>query len=237
MGRKAGLTVEDVVRAAAELADREGFEDFTLAGVAQRLGVRSPSLYAHVDGLPGLRRELSLRAAKELRELFERAGEGRRGSETVRQMATLYRRYALEHPGLYAAAQQAVQPGEDEELYKALLSAVGPISEALAEAGVHESDRIHVIRGIRSGLHGFVTSGAGRRIRAARGGGGELRAPGGAVDLRGRGGGGAASRRASTSRGLLGDREAMNRTWHATGGLRSTGLRGADQALSVACCT
>ncbi len=157
MGRKAGLTVEDVVTAAAKLADREGFEHFTLAGVAERLGVRSPSLYAHVDGLPGLRRELSLRAAKELRELFERAGEGRRGIETVRRMATFYRRYALEHPGLYVAAQQAVQPGEDEELYKALLSAVGPISEALAEAGVPESDRIHVIRGIRSGLHGFVT--------------------------------------------------------------------------------
>ncbi|MGI8712393.1 MAG: TetR family transcriptional regulator, partial [Solirubrobacteraceae bacterium] len=52
---RAGLDAEAVVTAAARLADAEGLECLTLARLAQRLGVRSPSLYAHVDGLEELR--------------------------------------------------------------------------------------------------------------------------------------------------------------------------------------
>ena len=50
MARKVGIRVDDVVEAAATVADAEGLEAVTLARVAAVLGVRSPSLYAHVDG-------------------------------------------------------------------------------------------------------------------------------------------------------------------------------------------
>src|SRR5215472_13481724 len=60
MPGRAGLDTATVVRAAAELADASGLDSLTLAGLAEHLGVRVPSLYNHVEGLPGLRRSLAL---------------------------------------------------------------------------------------------------------------------------------------------------------------------------------
>ena len=51
---RAGLDAQAVVVAAAELADADGLEQVTLAGLASRLGVRAPSLYAHIGGQPAL---------------------------------------------------------------------------------------------------------------------------------------------------------------------------------------
>ena len=55
------------MEAAAALADEGGAgEELSLARLAERLGVRKPSLYNHVEGLSGLRRELALMALREL---------------------------------------------------------------------------------------------------------------------------------------------------------------------------
>jgi len=48
---RAGLTAEAVVAAAGALADERGLDGVTLSELAGRLGVRPPSLYAHVGGL------------------------------------------------------------------------------------------------------------------------------------------------------------------------------------------
>jgi len=156
MARKLGVTLQDVVDAAEEVADQEGLEALTLSAVARKVGVRSPSLYAHVDGLSGLRRDLALRAARELEGALAEAVQGRTGVEALRSLARAYRTFARNRPGLYAAAQRAVRPGEDDELYEALAAAVAPAVGALAEAGVRRDDLIHLTRGIRSALHGFV---------------------------------------------------------------------------------
>lgn len=48
LGRPAELDVEQVVRAAVELADRDGLAGVTLAKVAKELGYTTMSLYRHV---------------------------------------------------------------------------------------------------------------------------------------------------------------------------------------------
>jgi len=63
---RVGLNREAVVEAAASFADEEGLEGVTLAELAARLGVRTPSFYNHVAGLEGLRRELALLGIREL---------------------------------------------------------------------------------------------------------------------------------------------------------------------------
>jgi AcrR family transcriptional regulator len=155
-GQKVGLTLRDVVGAAAEIADARGWEAVSLASVAERLGIRSPSLYAHVEGLPGLRRELALHAAGEMAPALRAARGRRKGVEALRAMLRAYRRFARLHPGLYAAAQAAVRQEEDPELYRALAEVVVPVVEVLREAGVAASERIHLTRALRSALHGFV---------------------------------------------------------------------------------
>jgi AcrR family transcriptional regulator len=156
MARKVGLSTVDVVAAAAAKADAEGLEAVTLASVAAQLGVRSPSLYAHVEGLAGLRRMLALEAAALMADRLRQAVGQRTGTDALREIAFAYRCFAREHPGLYAAAQRAVRPGEDDELYRALAAVAMPAIQALVEAGIAPSEQVHLTRAFRSAMHGFV---------------------------------------------------------------------------------
>lgn len=157
MGRRVGLTQDAIVAAAARIADEEGLDAVTLAAVAKRLGVRSPSLYAHVDGLAGLRRELTILAASSLAADLRAARHRRHGAAALTALADAYRAFASSHPGWYAASQQAVPPGKDDALYRALAESVLPVMETLAELGVPPADLLHQTRAVRSALHGFVT--------------------------------------------------------------------------------
>ena len=76
---RAGLHKDTVVEAAATLLNTEGAEALTLNRLAQELGVKTPSLYNHVDGLPGLYRELALLNARTLGERFTQAAIGKSG--------------------------------------------------------------------------------------------------------------------------------------------------------------
>src|SRR5689334_804176 len=97
-----------VVLAAAELADELGsVEQVTLAQVADRFGIRVPSLYNHVDGLPGLRRGVALLGLREIVEVTRSAAIGRVGRSALLAVARSYRAYAQAHPGRYAASLSA----------------------------------------------------------------------------------------------------------------------------------
>lgn len=157
-GQKAGLTVEDVVDAAAAMVDRDGLGSLSMAGVAERIGIRSPSLYAHVEGLEDLRRRVAIQAARRMAAALRRSRQSTPpGLEALRRIMEDYRAFATAHPGLYEAAQRAVAPEEDEELHAALEGVVAPAMSAVAEAGVPEEDRVHVVRAVRAALHGFVS--------------------------------------------------------------------------------
>ena len=71
--------------------------------LAEALGVQTPSLYNHVDGLPGLRRELALLSARSLGQCLADAAIGRSGPEALAALAQAYRSFIRENPGLYAS--------------------------------------------------------------------------------------------------------------------------------------
>jgi AcrR family transcriptional regulator len=154
---RAGLGPDAVVAAAAELADAEGLEAVTLAKVAERLGVRSPSLYVHVDGLPDLRRRLAARGAAELAAELQAAAAGRAGRDALAAVAHVYRRYAGEHPGSYAAMQRAA----DVQDADAAARVVGVVVAVLRGYDLEGDDAIHATRIVRAALHGFAALEAG----------------------------------------------------------------------------
>lgn len=153
---RAGLSRARVVDEAAELADEVGLEGLTLAALAERLGVRQPSLYKHLDSLAGLRRSISLQAKGELGDVLVRAAVGRSGADAITVMAGAYREWALEHPARYTAAQWIAGP-EDEEDTAASLGAIQVISDVLTAYELRGDDAIDAIRAFRSTLHGFVS--------------------------------------------------------------------------------
>lgn len=156
MARKVGITRSDVIAAAEAIADREGLDNLTLTSVADALGVRSPSLYAHVEGLAGLRRALQIHAAQVLTASFRRAMGEQSGDQALRVVAHVYRRFAHEHPGLLDALLPAPRPGEDDEVYEVLADAAIVVSAAVTSMGVPEKHAVDAVRSLRSAVHGFV---------------------------------------------------------------------------------
>lgn len=156
MGRKLGLTLEQVVAAAADIADRDGLDALSLAAVASTLGVRSPSLYSHVDGLAGLRRQLSIHASGLLTAELADCVEGLEATQALRAIARQLRSFARRHPGLYDSFLPAPTPQQDPEVAAALAQPVRVVGSVLAEMGVDPATGIPLIRALRSAVHGFV---------------------------------------------------------------------------------
>ena len=155
---RAGLDGGAVVAAAAELADTnpEGLDAVTLTALADRLGVRTPSLYAHIDGLADLRRRLGARGARQLQVAIVTATSGRSGLDALRALAGAYREFAHTHPGTYAAMQRAPED-DDSEAADVARELVDAIIAALSGYGLSGDDAIHAIRVVRAALHGFVS--------------------------------------------------------------------------------
>jgi AcrR family transcriptional regulator len=150
-----GLDTAAVVGAAAEIADTQGVDAVTLARVADRLGVRAPSLYVHIAGLAQLRGLLAARGARELAGAVRTAVAGQSRRDALAAAAGAYRRYAHDHPGCYAVMQRApVGEGEDVE---AAAELYGVIRATLSGYHLHGAAEVHGIRAVRAGLHGFVS--------------------------------------------------------------------------------
>lgn len=156
MGRKAGITLNDVAAAATTIADRDGLHAATLTAVASELGIKTPSLYNHVNGLAGLKRLLAMHGAELLLHEFETAVGEKVGGEALRAVADADRDFAAKHPGLFAAFLPAPKPGEDDELYDAMAQPVYLVAEILLSMGIPQEEAIHLIRAMWALLHGFL---------------------------------------------------------------------------------
>jgi AcrR family transcriptional regulator len=150
-----GLDHDAVVAAAGELVDEEGVEALTLARLASRLGIRSQSLYAHVDGLDGLLRDLALDSVRRLGDALRSSVIGRSGRDALTAIADAYWDFARAHPGRYAATIR--DPGDDDELRAANLRAAEALSRVLESFGLEGTDEVHAHRAVWSGIHGFLT--------------------------------------------------------------------------------
>lgn len=156
MSRRAGLDQVSVVEAAARLIDEEGIEQLSLGRLAEQLGVRTPSLYNHVAGLPGLKHELVLYSLRDLLTRILHAIVGKSKGEAILALADAYREYARIAPGCYLLTQQAPDPN-DQEWQAMGQQLVQVIQQVLAPYQLKEEDAIHAIRGLRSIVHGFIT--------------------------------------------------------------------------------
>jgi AcrR family transcriptional regulator len=156
---RAGLSREAVVEAAAELVDEEGLEALSLSPLASRLRIRTPSLYNHVAGLGGLRRELALLGLRELGRRIGRAAMGKTTDEATFAVARAYRSFVKERPGLYAATVRSSRLAypEDPAFQAAEAEAFEAVLAVLASYGLEGEEALHAARGLRSVVHGFAT--------------------------------------------------------------------------------
>lgn len=155
---RAGLDAAAVTAAAADLADEAGLERVTMSVLAERLGVRAPSLYKHVDGLDDLVRRIAVLGADELTDTLRTAIQGIAGRPALAAAAGAVRRFVREHPGRYAATTTARPTGEDDDpLDAALRGTLEPLAAVFRGYDLDPGAEVHALRMLRSLLHGFAT--------------------------------------------------------------------------------
>lgn len=97
LGRPAELDVEKVVRAAVELADRDGIDGVSMAKIARRLGVSTMALYHHVGSKYQLLKLMQDLANGDPPPLDTDPGDWR---DRLRQWARAQRMVYHQHPWL-----------------------------------------------------------------------------------------------------------------------------------------
>ncbi|MGA5077997.1 TetR/AcrR family transcriptional regulator [Streptomyces griseoincarnatus] len=155
MAPRVGLTTERLTRAGVTLADEVGFDQVTVSELARRFDVKVASLYSHVKNSHDLKTRIALLALEELADRAADALAGRAGKDALVALANVYRDYAREHPGRYAAAQFRLDPGT-------AAASAGVRHAKMTRAllrGYHldEPDQTHAVRLLGSVFHGYVS--------------------------------------------------------------------------------
>jgi AcrR family transcriptional regulator len=150
-----GLDRAAVLRAALAIVDADGAAALTMARLAADLGIRAPSLYAHVAGQAGLRRALWLWAVDDLGERLRESVMGRSGDDAFVAFATAFRDYARAYPGRYQLTLEPPAPLDDEAL-AAGRRANGAFQAVIRSFGLDEIEAVHAGRALRAAVHGFV---------------------------------------------------------------------------------
>lgn len=149
---RVGLTPSTVVDAALVLVDEVGPDALTLTAVADRLGVRTPSLYNHVEGLDDLRERMAAKALGDLADALEAVA----AHDDPRAPLVAYRRWASDNPSRYALVP--VPAARSDALTNAPSVRMVELATAWAgRFGLHDDDAVHAARALRSALHGFCT--------------------------------------------------------------------------------
>ncbi len=152
---RTGLSGAGIVVVAAELADETGFDGVTMGLLADRLGIRPPSLYKHVASLADLRHRLAILAMTEVGEQIRDAVQGKAGRDALAAMLTALRGYVTDHPGRYMATVGATEDGPEDPLVLAAARVITSIAAVLRGYGIGDAEMTHAIRLIRSAMHGF----------------------------------------------------------------------------------
>jgi AcrR family transcriptional regulator len=154
---RAGLGIPAVVAAAADLADEAGFHNLTMGLLADRLGVRTPSLYKHVSGLADVQRRVAVLAMSQLGDAVRDAIGGRAGHDALAAFAAAFRDFVTGHPGRYTATIGAEFTGPDDPLLAASARVLDTIAAVLSGYGIPADEMNHALRAMRSMFHGFAT--------------------------------------------------------------------------------
>jgi AcrR family transcriptional regulator len=141
----------ELVAAGRRLLEEEGPEALTMRRLADRVGIRAPSLYKHLPDKAALEAAIVATGLEEAAAAFEAAVEGADGGTgkvaaamagsgggVLPALAAAYRRFALEHPHLYRLMnngplpREHLPPGLEERTAAPLLRVAG--SQARARA-------------------------------------------------------------------------------------------------------
>ncbi|MET9557852.1 WHG domain-containing protein [Streptomyces sp. NPDC006645] len=146
-----------MVAAGADLADEVGLANLTMGSLAERLGVRTPSLYKHVAGQEDLNRRIAALALSQAADAVGVAIQGYAGRDALSAAAHAFRTFVLNHPGRYAATIGVEPSTPDDPLATASHRLLAAFTAVLHAYEINPPAVDHALRTLRSLCHGFAT--------------------------------------------------------------------------------
>src|SRR5581483_10611955 len=159
------LSRDDVIRAAADLVDREGWAALSLAGVARDLGKHATSMYAHVTGLDDLRHGIACLAAVELADRIWSATIGKVGTAALGAIAREYQTFATTHPG--RTASLAAVDREEPEFAARMVRLHEPLAATFRSFGLDEDQARSAHQIFGATINGLVNTGGAEEVEHA----------------------------------------------------------------------
>lgn len=151
-----GLNKEIIVDAAKELIEQDGFPAFSMRRLAEKLNIKTASLYAHIESMDALFTEIGLTALRAQRDCLLNAVGEKHGDTAVAALAESFRLFAAEHPELYRLIMQ-MPSSDDTVLKEAAAMTAEPFMRVLSDYRLSETQKMHWQRVLRGLMHGFVS--------------------------------------------------------------------------------
>ncbi|MDT8719221.1 TetR/AcrR family transcriptional regulator [Clostridium sp. 19966] len=154
MSPRAQINLIKILEVAIDICNEEGYEQLTLSDVSKRLGIKTPSLYNHIQGLSDLKQKMANYGMQLLYDSVIHAAVGCTGDDAIISVSKAYIEFVHKHPGLYRSISKAPDPYEPQ--FDSLSNQLVQIFIKLLGAyDLSKEESIHAVRGLRSMLHGF----------------------------------------------------------------------------------
>ena len=88
-------TKEAVIQAASDIADEKGLNNLSLKTVAEKLNIRTPSLYNHINCLDELLRAVAHKGMRQMNERMKQAAIGKTGAVAIKAVSIEYLNYMI----------------------------------------------------------------------------------------------------------------------------------------------
>jgi AcrR family transcriptional regulator len=153
----------EIVAAGRALLEEGGLEAVTMLAVADRVGVRAPSLYKRIPGRPALIAAIAEGTLAELSKELRTTAADETPAAGLRAVAIRFRAFALANPGAYGLLFGNA-PSEHRPTAEASAAAAEPVIR-LASALVGPEQALNAARLVTAFVHGFISMELGDAFR------------------------------------------------------------------------
>ncbi|GGQ73113.1 TetR/AcrR family transcriptional regulator [Couchioplanes azureus] len=148
-------SLEEIVEAAREILERDGLTRLTMQAVAQRVGVRAPSLYKRVRDRDDLIRLVTEATVRDLGDRLHAVAAGGDPRTRLAELVHALRAFARARPaGYHLVFANAPAPARPE--VRALADAAAPVLQVAAELAGPAHAR-EAARTLTAWAHGFIS--------------------------------------------------------------------------------
>ena len=151
-----GLSKEVIVETAERLINGNGYENLSMRELAKELNVKASSLYKHIKNMDELKAMVGMKVLAGLNSEIADCNNTKNPKDQLFQIALLYRDFAKNKPELYKTLNE-IPALNNEDLLREANEFIHGLFKAAEGLASNDDEKIHISRGFRSIMHGFIT--------------------------------------------------------------------------------